>query len=106
MLLFIEFKELLADSHEKHSNVIAHITAEADGANLFSQIKESDGIAIHAILTEGRAFEFFMITFYKWKIMRGVEDTTEAIPLQNGHQICLSPSERSPDYLSTLKQIV
>lgn len=106
MLLFIEFNESLAGSHEKHSNVIAQIIAEADGADLFNQINECDGIAIHAILTDGQAFEFFVINFYEWKIMRGVGSTIEAIPWQNGHKICLPPSECSPDYLSTLKQIV
>ena len=106
MLLFVEFKDSLAGSHEKHSNVIAQIIAEADGADLFNQIKECDGIAIHAILTDGQAFEFFMINFYHWKIMRGVGSPIEAIPWQNGHQICLPPSERSPDYLPTLKQII
>src|SRR5208282_1420622 len=91
---------------EKHSNVIAQIIAEADAADLFNQIKECDGIAIHAILTDGQTFEFFVINFCEWKIMRGVGSPIEAVPWENGYQICLPPSERSPNYLSTLKQII
>jgi hypothetical protein len=106
ILLFIEFKVSLTGSHEKHSNVIAQIIAEADGVDLFNQIKECDGIAIHAILTDGKAFEFFVINFCEWKVMRGVGGPIEAIPWQNGHQICLPPSERPQDYLPTLKQII
>jgi hypothetical protein len=58
-LLLLEFKDSLAGSHEKHSNVIAQFMAETDSADLFNQIKECDGIAIHAILTDGQTFEFF-----------------------------------------------
>jgi hypothetical protein len=85
MLLFIEFKDSLVGSHEKHSNVIAQIIAEVDGADLLSQIKECGGIAIHAILIDGQAFEFFVIEFYHWKIMRGIGSLIEAIPWHNGH---------------------
>jgi hypothetical protein len=106
MLLFIEFKESLAGSHEKHSNLIAQIIAEADIADIFNQIKECDGTEAHAILTDGQAFEFFVINFYHWKIMRGVRSLVEAIPWHNGHQISLPPSKRSSDYLPTLKQII
>jgi hypothetical protein len=86
--------------------MFAQVIAEADGADLFNQIKESDGIAIHAILTDGQVFEFFVINFYDWKMLRGVGIPIEAIPWQNSYQICLPPSERSPDYLPTLKQII
>jgi len=60
MLLFIEFKDSLSGSQELHSNLIAQVLAEADGADLFNQIRECDGVAIHAILTDGNNFEFFL----------------------------------------------
>ena len=70
MILFIELKESLKGSPSKHSDVIAQILAEADAADLFNQIRESDGIAIQAILTDGEAFEFFVVNIYDWKVMR------------------------------------
>jgi hypothetical protein len=95
MILFIEFKDMLKGSASKHSDVIAQILAEADGADLFNQIHESDGTAIHAILTDGQAFEFYVVNFYDWKVMRGVGSTIEAVPWVDGHQICLPSSERA-----------
>jgi hypothetical protein len=38
--------------------------------------------------------------------MKGVGSPIEAVPWINGYQISLPPSERSPDYLTTLKQII
>lgn len=106
MILFIEFKDSLKGSPSKHLDVIAQILVEADAADLFNQIYESDGIAIHAILTDGEAFEFFVINFYDWKVMRGVGSPTEAVPWVDGHQIRLPSSERAPIYRPILKSLI
>lgn len=106
MLLFIEFKDSLAGSDAKHSDVIAQIIAEADGADLFNQANESDGVAIHAILTDGRAFEFYVMDFCQWRVLRGVGSPVEAVPWIDPHQICLPSSERAPDYIPLLKRLV
>ena len=106
LILFIEFKDSLKGPPGKHSDVIAQLLAEADGADLFNQIHESDGIAIHAILTDGQAFEFYVVNFYDWKVMRGVGSPIEAIPWIDGHQICLPSSERAPNYHSVLKCLI
>lgn len=79
MILFIEFKDSLKGSSSKHSNV-AQILAEADGADLFNQIHESNEITIHTILTDGQAFEFFVVNFYDWKMMRDIRNPIEGVP--------------------------
>lgn len=106
MLLFIEVKDTLKGGPAKHSDLVAQVLAEADGADLFNKVNECDGIGIHAILTDGQRFEFYFVNFYEWRVMRGVGSAVEAVPWIDGNQLCLPSSERAPNFRSTLKCVV
>lgn len=106
MLVFIEVKDTLKGGSAKHSDLVAQVLAEADGADLFNKVNECDGIGIHAILTDGQRFEFYSVNFYDCRVMRGVGSPVEAVPWIDGHQLCLPSSERAPNFRSALRCIV
>lgn len=106
MMLFVEFKDSLFGSPERHSNIIAQIIGKIDGGDLYNESCELGGIPIHAILTDDRAFEFYIYDFSRWRISRGVGTAMEGIPFHNEYQICLPASERDPGYLTQLTMII
>ena len=107
MLLFIELKHTLMTTHAGHSDVIAQVMAEADGADCFNKCHEFDGIPIHCILTDGISFEFYFLTFHNWVVLRGVGKAENGISWVNPYgRISLPASERSPDYVGQLKIIL
>jgi hypothetical protein len=48
---FIELKYCLNSIHLKHSDVVAPVLAERDGADTFKKSKEWDGLSVYAVLT-------------------------------------------------------
>jgi hypothetical protein len=83
-----------------------HRFGEIDGGDLYNESRELEGVPIHAILTDGQTFEFYICDFSKWRISRGIGTAMEGIPFHNEYQICLPASERDPGYLAQLKTIV
>jgi hypothetical protein len=105
VLCFLEYEQGLPTGVEAHSDVVAQIIAEMDGADIFNQNGEMDGIRIQAILTDGVIFEFYAGNFKEWTIHRGI-GLVEGIPYEGGYQIMLPRSEKVPDYLAKLKVVV
>ena len=106
ILCFIEFKHTLPTGAAAHSDVIAQVIAEMDGADTFNQVEEYDGMPIHAILTDGTNFEFYCSNFKHWTVHRGIGRLEEGISFDNQHRISLPASERAPDYLAKFKNVV
>ena len=108
MLLFIELKHELSKNDKHHSDVIAQVIAETDGADTSNSSNEFDGFPIHAILTDGLSFEFYVVSFHHWTVHRGTGGVDMGIkPWQgNKSRISLPPDEQSPDYLPQLKIII
>lgn len=106
VLCFVEYKQGLPTGVEAHSDVVAQIIAEMDGADTFNQNGEMDGIRIQAILTDGVIFEFYAGNFKYWTIHGGIGLVEEGIPYEGGYQITLPQSEKAPDYLAKLKVVV
>jgi hypothetical protein len=106
MLLFIEYKRSFEGDPTSHSDIVAQCIAEADGADSYNQAREYDGIPIHAILTDGRDFEFYQIDFTSWTALRGMGTVEEGIPWHDPYRITLPHTERASDYLAIFKVIV
>lgn len=106
VLCFVEYEQGLPTGVEAHSDVVAQIIAEMDGADTFNQNGEIDGIRIQAILTDGVIFEFYAGDFKDWTIHREIGLVEEGIPYEGGYQITLPQSEKAPDYLAKLKVVV
>jgi hypothetical protein len=106
MLLFIVCKRSLEREHASHSDIVAEVIAEADGADAYNQASEYDGIPINAILTDGRDFGFYRIDFASWTALRGVGTAEKGIPWQGSYRITLPHTERDTNYLIILKVIV
>ena len=104
-LLFIELKQSLTHNARVHSNIVAQVMAEADGANLFNEEYRFDGIPIRAILTDSVEFEFYFFDFKTWSVQRGIGSAEAGIPWHTYPRVSLPPSERAPDYLAQLKVI-
>ena len=73
------------------------------GADTWNQTKECDSLPIHAILTDGVNYEFYILNFNEWSVYRGVGTAEEGMAWNMDHRLTLSLSERSPDYLARLK---
>ena len=72
ILCFIEFNETLPTNALAHSNVLAQVIAEMDGADTHNWDNQYDGCPIHAILTDGYSFEFYLADFKMRTIHRGI----------------------------------
>jgi len=79
-LVFIELKESLTKNPQIHSDIVVQVMAEADGANLFNENYNFDGIPIRAILTDGVEFEFYFLDFKIWSVLQGVGSPEAGIP--------------------------
>jgi hypothetical protein len=106
MVLFIEYKESLSTSDDRHSDVVAQVVAEADAGDLYNEMEEYGGLPIHAILTDGQHFEFYVMDFAVMGLWRGVGTADKGIPFHDEHRISLPPSERDPHYVPQLKIII
>jgi len=106
MVLFIEYKESLEGTHDKHSDIIAQVIGEADAGDLYNELEEFGGLPIHAILTDGKIFEFYIVNFADMGLYRGIGTAEKGIPFHEEHRIRLPPSERDPGYVPQLKIIV
>lgn len=108
MLLFIELKQELTNNHAQHSDIIAQVIGEADGADTSNCANEFDGFPIHAVLTDGIHYEFYLVSFHSWSIYRGTGEVDVGIrPWQtNKSRISLPPDEQSPEYRPQLKIII
>jgi hypothetical protein len=107
VLCFIEYKQGLRHGGVGlHSDIVAQVIAEMDGADTHNQSEEMDGICIQAILTDGVIFEFYTGNFKHWTMHRGVGYVEEGIPYDGDHRIALPESEKAVDYLAKLKVVV
>jgi hypothetical protein len=106
MLLFIEYKTSLEGNPDSHSDVVAQCIAEADGAATFNETRGFDGFPIHAILTDGRDFEFYHVDFSSYTATRGVPSVEAGITSLDPDRITLPHTERAPDWLPTLKVVI
>jgi len=104
-LVFIKLKESVIQNPQIHSDIVAQVMADANGANLFNKNYNFDGIPIRAILTDGIGFEFYLFDFKIWSVLRGVGSPEAGITWQTYPRIALPTSEHSPNYLAQLKVI-
>ena len=63
ILCFIEFKDKLPLNASEHSDIVAQVIAEMDGADTFNKTQEFDGMKMQAILTDGLSYVFYQCTF-------------------------------------------
>jgi hypothetical protein len=107
ILCFIEFKQTLPTNTPDHSDVVAQVIAEMDGADMHNRENQYDGCPIIATLTDGYSFEFYLANFKMWPIHRGVGGVEHGIysDLDKNYRISIPKSERSPDDLPRLKTV-
>jgi hypothetical protein len=106
MVLFIVLKDSLNGSDDKHSDVITQVIAETDAWDLYNELEEYGGLPLHAILTDGQNFEFYVMDFAVMGLYRGVGTAEKGNPFHDDYRISLPPSERDPHYIPQLKIIV
>ena len=106
ILCVVEFKHTLPTGAATHSDVIAQVIAEMDGADMFTKLRNMTACLFMLFLPTEPNFEFYFNNFKHWTVHRGIGQLDEGIAFDNQHRISLPSSERAPDYLAKFKTVV